>query len=383
MRRLAIIAAAGAALVASAGPAAAEPSPVSVDDVTPELAEDDAGGFTVELQVTNLTDTSISNVAISLSGDGVDQNCEPSVGPGVLPAASKTKVTVAIQAVCGDGEDGFDFELTAGGATVPISAEAPKDDRDPDWGQLWAFAIALGGGALLFIVLALVWEKPANTPGFELWVKLDYLDATWSFKESWATNATAAATILTGVFGANEVVTSLLGEDAEQSIALATVGSAVAVALVAASVLFVQAARTADGASTLRVWGLLVAATVTFGATAGELWIVYQTAESLDLGGPVEGAVLTTAAVVALLLLIAYSWVSTLSTLRIGSTEPDAEPEVESDTDRLAAAVRALAGAFGVTDPASIPEESLNVVMRYLNVRGSKPVQRVRRSAIL
>ena len=129
-----------------------------------------------------------------------------------------------------------------------------------------------GGLVAAMFVLYLWWDGPGDDdrrPSTEL----QYLDAGWSFKDSWVTNVTDAGGVLTGIFGSSDTVTAILGEDAESAVALATVGAAVAIAFVSAGPIVLTATKKKGK---LLVWGFLAAAAVTLTGAGGELWIVYR-----------------------------------------------------------------------------------------------------------
>lgn len=75
-----------------------------------------------------------------------------------------------------------------------------------------------------------------------------------------------------------------LGEDAESSIALATVGAAIAVSFIAAGGLLVLATKTKGGKS-FTIAGFAAAASLTLVGAFGELWVVWKSATNFDLGG--------------------------------------------------------------------------------------------------
>ncbi len=145
-----------------------------------------------------------------------------------------------------------------------------------EWSALVAFAIALGVLSVAALIGLRQSRLKLNTP-------LPHLESSWSFGESWATNVTLAASILTGVFGSSEVVTSLGGESGKGPAALATVGAAVAASFVAAGSLIVLSSKTKD--EHLSVGGLVAAAAVTLAGGFGEIWVLFRAGEKLDLGG--------------------------------------------------------------------------------------------------
>ncbi len=172
---------------------------------------------------------------------------------------------------------------------------------------------------------------------------LRYLESTWSFKESWASNVTVAAGLIAGIFGSSDVVTNLVGDNGKSSVALATVGAAVAAALVAAGPLIVASSKTKD--DYLSVGGLLAASAVTLAGGFGEIWVLFRAGERLNLGGWQDAAAVM--AVLAGLLLAWYALRSTPAVIRSGQKEPPMPPP----SDTLTAAkmiVEALRGAPGV-----------------------------------
>jgi hypothetical protein len=173
---------------------------------------------------------------------------------------------------------------------------------------------------------------------------LTYLEATWSFKDSWVSNVTIGAGLLTGIFGSSDVVKELLGEDAERSVALATVGAAVAAAFIAAGPLVLHALKTGDG-DHFTVFGLLAASAVTLAGAVGELWIMFRTGEKLEVDG-LEDKIWVPLGLAAALLIL-YAFRTLRATLERGITEPDDPPD--SDTIKAAKMiVRALLQREGV-----------------------------------
>lgn len=204
-----------------------------------------------------------------------------------------------------------------------------------EWSALVAFPVA---AVVLVIVAAvyLLWRKERpNTP-------LKYLESTWSFKESWATNVTLAAGVISAIFGSLEVVTALVGEHGKSSAALAIVGAAVAASFVAAGSLIVLASKTKE--EHLSVGGLLAASAVTLAGGFGEVWVLFRAGERLDLAGWQDAAGVIAA--VAALLLVWYAVRSIPAVIANGKKEPIPEP-----SDTLAAAkmiVEAIKAVPGV-----------------------------------
>jgi len=189
---------------------------------------------------------------------------------------------------------------------------------------------------------------------------LKYLDATYDFKESLVSNITAFGAVLTGIFGSTDVIEAAFGEDAKAEIGLATVGAAIAVALIAAGTIFPLALKTPDGKS-FTVRGVLLGASVTLGGAAGQLWVTTWTGIELDLGS-VARPLLLVSFVLALALLIAYARTALVATLNHGVTPPKEEP-----SDAIAAAqliVKALSAMDNVNESA-VNEALQGVRERY------------------
>ena len=138
-------------------------------------------------------------------------------------------------------------------------------------------ALALGAALILWKKV----KRSIDTP-------LEYLGGTWSFKDSWVSNVTVAAGLLTGLFGSTEVVNAILGDETDSAVALATVGAAIAVALIASAPLILEATKVkvaakveaeavpkgkvGPGKDYFSLGGLVAATVVALAAAFGELW---------------------------------------------------------------------------------------------------------------
>jgi hypothetical protein len=307
---------------------------VTIDDAAPSLKSGSGGSMTAALGFTNLTDGDLTLAVAAPATAGA--NCKPRLDAANIPKAQHQAVTVTIPPQCKvDDKQGITFTMTASGAATPVSFDvtaAPKPADKPNWDALWAFVIAL---AALVVAAGLAWLF--GTRG-----ELKFLEATWSLKDSWASNVTIAAGLLTGIFGSSEVVKALLGDDVDRSIALATVGAAVAAAFIGAGPLLLLATKTREGS--VRIGGLLFASALTLTGAYGELWTVYASGHQLDLGGWEDWLFLP--AIAAGLLLMAYTITSLRETIHRGQTRPKTKP---SETIRAAQMiVRALAAGASV-----------------------------------
>ncbi|HEX5928400.1 MAG TPA: hypothetical protein VFY48_03315 [Solirubrobacterales bacterium] len=322
---------AGALMLAAATPALGAQASVIVDSREIQLTEADRG-WTTEVGITNLLDREI-DLEIPFLGEG----CLPRIQDGKLRVAEHRTVEIKIPPKCDAGEKGLVFYLataTPAGPPFPIEMVAAplEEEEEPSWAALWTF---LGA----FLVLA-----AAATVYLRLWRKekrktaLEHLGATWSFKESWVSSVTVAGGLLTGIFGSSEVVKAVLGEEVDSAVALATVGAAISLALLAAAPLILEATKVLVvdpkkpnelGAEHPSLAGLSLAYAVTLAAAFGELWVVAASASRLDLGGSEDWMPWLLAGLGTLLLAV-YGVRNFKRTIKVGTTEP--APAPDSDT---------------------------------------------------
>jgi hypothetical protein len=327
------LAAIALSLLAAASASAAGVS-VTLDDAKPAL-EQDGNAFKVGLGLTNLTDQ-----AVTLSVDSV----RPAPAKGCTVQFDKTATVelapaahaaphVTYSAGCDVPKQGVAFTVkTSGGPAQQFDIEAaPKPDPAPDWDTLWSFAAALGASLIVLWLLLLVhWDQG---PG----AALTYLPTTWSFSDSWVSNITVLGGVFTGIVGTSDVVKAWTGAEAGQSIALATVGAGVAAGFIGLGAIVLQSTRTGDA---FTAGGLITAAAVTLAGAYGELYVVWQSGERLELGGWEHRLKY---AVVAVMVLLAIYAVRTMrATLDTGTTKPK-PTHLKISPDGVAAAVIAAA----------------------------------------
>jgi hypothetical protein len=205
-----------------------------------------------------------------------------------------------------------------------------------EWSALVAFPVALVVCAVVALVyLFAILKVEPNAP-------LAHLESSWTFGESWATNVTLAAGLLSGLFGSSEVVTALVGENGKASSALATVGAAVAASFVAAGSLIVLASKT-EQEEHLSVGGIVGAAAVTLAGGFGEIWVLFRAGERLDLGGWQDAAGVIAAAAA---LLLAWYAVRSVPAVVNNGKEPAAPKPSETLTaaHMMAGAIKAMPG---------------------------------------
>jgi hypothetical protein len=397
--------------------AVAAPVSVVIDDRSAELDEAD-DGWSVSLGFTNLTD---DDVDISVAAGGSrDDGCDLVALPDRLPPSQRTDVKVTVSAGC-DAVGGIDLKVTAeAGATVTtfdVKAAAPDEGERPPWAALWAFPIFLIAFAVAAPGLFFAWNAWRKEKDYKPFTPLQYLDPSWSFKDSWVSNVTIAAGLLTGIFGSSETLKAIIGDEAENSIAAAIVGAAIAAAFVGAGPIVLQstmrrpepekndgspqptdapavelppqpkaapAVRSPSqpkGAPAVTVAGLLLASGTTLAGGFGELWVVFQVARRLDMGGFEDRVWLPVAA--AMGLLAVYAWRSTSHALQDGVTQPPAAPPSDeiAGATIIAKAIESLGDGEFVDVKGTLEE----LAKTPLGVPGTSPgdTPSRRRSAIL
>lgn len=315
-RALAALALVASGAAASIGLVWAEQSPVFVDKTSITISPA-TGGWTGSLDFTNLTDQVVSLTVATVNPPS--PACTVTVDPTSLPAAKHTSVTVTVPAACSVGDSGITFTVDAGTASFTLSATKSPGGGPPDWNALWAFAAAFGA-ALIVSILILTARRQSP------YGQLPYLDQTWSFSDSWVSNITVIGGLFTGIFGSSDVVKAL-GTDADSAVALATVGAAIAAALIAASGILVVASKWKNE---ITAGGLLVSCSLTVAGAAGELYTVFDGGRFLNLGGWQNRLAYPLA--VSLLLLGVYAVRSMINILNQGTTRPPDPPPSDTIT---------------------------------------------------
>ncbi|HEX2084770.1 MAG TPA: hypothetical protein VHF89_03735 [Solirubrobacteraceae bacterium] len=303
--------------------AVAAPATVAIDSRAPKLAEADGGGYTASLGFTNLTDAD-APLAVTATGD---PGCEPTLDKPKVPAAEKVTAKLTIPAECTLPGDRFKAVVTAGAARFDVqSARSKEAADDPEWDDLVVFPLLLGLFLLAALLLFAYWAM-TDDESHSLREPLDQLDATWSFADSWVSNVTVVAALLTGIIGSSDVLTAVVGEEAGGALALATVGAAIAAALIAAGPIALVICKRGKAYT---VGGMLLAASIVLAGAAGQLWITYRAGASLDLGGAEDYLVYGTALAFGMLFL--YGVRSVHELLEAGTTEPKKARKKASDT---------------------------------------------------
>lgn len=192
-------------------------------------------------------------------------------------------------------DDAFEFEIDAdppgevGGfsaASLRLVAGPGPSAGNPGWDSLWAFPIALVAAvALALALMPTITRRVPSAVSSGRWglgTKLN-LDKSWTFKDSWVSNVTIGAGVLTGVLASSDAMTALFGDDAGAARALAAVSAAVAAAFIAAGPLIARSTKSRDDKFT--VGGLLAASIVTLAGALGEVWVIFRLASGIDFAG--------------------------------------------------------------------------------------------------
>lgn len=342
-------------LLASAATAA--PAAVTIDSTKPTLADKDGGGWTTALGFTNLTK---GKLILSVSPAAVtDAGCMPKVDSGDLAPSTHTDVSVTLNPGCTVADNGITLlaAVSSPGSTSPAEvftvSAAPKPRNGIVWDPLRAFPIAfvslLAAGLIFFVI----WDA-TDDQDHRISEQLRYLEATWSFKDSWVSNITVGAALLTGVFGSTDVVAPLLGTDGKDAVALATVGAAVAAAFVGAGPILLAACKKGG---VVTVGGLFAASALTLTGAAGEIYTVYASARLLDLGGWEDRIYIL--AIIAAALLAVYAVRTLHEVLEQGTTPP---PSV-APSDAIVAAKMVVAALQAKAD---IAEERVTAALELI-----------------
>jgi len=256
--------------------------------------------------------TALASPAVTVLSRARQPGCTATVSPQTVAPNAWTSVAVTLSG-CTLSDGAFSAVVKVGTATLG-AVEVAAATTNPHWSYLYAFPL------LLVVYLAFLgWatlRRWRPTPGQDsLWAylrsPLPQLGSGWSVTESWAANLTVAAAALAGIFGSGSVVTAIFGSTDDPVYALTTVAAAIAVAVAAAAPLAVGAAK--DNGYVTRL-GLLAGATLTVGATSGELVVIALAVRQLDLGG-VQSPLALLGGVLGLALLATYAYRAVDSTL--------------------------------------------------------------------
>lgn len=342
-----------AGLWIGAGAASADSTDYVLTSAKPTINEED-GEPTVALTLINLTD---QEATVTLSTTEGGDNCKPSQEE--LAARQEEKLTFTLDG-CDFGKDNtvgiaVDVEGTPFDVTGKIDETA-----EPDWGLLWIYQRSLAGGVVL-VLLGWIWFALSPPKGLAKKRKvgpatpLPYLGASWSFKDSWAANVTLVSAAFTGLFGSSDLLKSVTGEEAPSTLALITIASAIAVALVGLGPLVLQTTR--NDKSQVYAGGLFASAALAVGASGGLALIIVRSVAPAVKGS--AETILSAGAWLALILLALYAVTSVRQNLTKGLTKPPDE-ETDLTDEQKQAIVDALSAKLGASiTPQKLRDEVL------------------------
>ncbi|MGI8685756.1 MAG: hypothetical protein ACR2MO_11840 [Acidimicrobiales bacterium] len=336
----------------------------------------------LDIGISNLTSSVLTASAEALD----DRACSLTPTPGTIAGGRRAKLKLTVGLDCAIPKDGIRFAMTASTptgqvSTTPLTAvPVPPSDDDPPWGILRTFpALLLGLFAVAVLWLA-IWDSRAPVGQNRAFrTPLAQLDKAWSFKDNWVSNVTVGAGLLTGVLGSSEVVKAVLGRDAERAMAVATVGSAVALAFIGAGPIVLLSTQTKGGKS-ISAGGLLLAAAVTLTGALGQIAVIAVSGSRLDLGGMERYVAIPAAAATVLLLLYAYR------TLRDVLDQGVAVPPTPELSDTIKAAtmiVAALTAAARDSVDETVVRQQIAAFDIDLSTLTTSPGDSVRRTALL
>jgi hypothetical protein len=330
MSRFALLIALLVALLLPAGARAADATFV-LDGTTTTLTPMAGGkGWTAKVGLTNLTRGAVTGTVASAAG-----GCALTVANGLatftVPASQHTDLTIHVPASCtrAAGEDGLAFTVAGpDGASLGVIASLAAKATPFAWNPFIAFLVALGV-ALAWVSTIYEWWRRHGGKGRPngLFAALAGLDKSWSFSDSWVSNLTAAAGLVTVGLGSSDALETLLGDAGKTTLGAATVAGAVALALTGAAGVVVLSFKRA-AADGVAVGGLLGGAWLAFAAALGQIWTVSLLLSKVDLG-TVGYWVVIGGAVAATLLLGWYAWASLRDFLTAG-TKPPPVPGVKA-----------------------------------------------------
>jgi hypothetical protein len=306
--------------------------------VSPEANLTEGDTPTTSYTLINLTDQS---AIVTSTTTEAGPHCKVTPEPEVLPAHQQQQVILTLHDCDLPAGETVGIVLKAGDTSFPVTAK-PQAAPHPVWGTLQVFMWTPLVG-LVAVLAGFAWfrRSPGPVPDdvSPVWfaAPLPQLGATWSFKDSWASNVTLVSAVFTGLFGTSDLLKSVTGGEAPSAFAVITLASAIGLALIGVAPLVLQTLR--NGKSQVLVGGLLISAAIAVGASGGLVIAIARSVSSL-ITGTAQVAV-TVGAVIGCALLLAYAATSVRQNLITGLTPPP--PPTPPATDaQLTAAVNAL-----------------------------------------
>lgn len=304
------------------------------------------GDATIEDNVVtvDLATTRSSDVTLSADpSDDEDDNCEIDPTPERLRADGVQSISFTLADTCDVGDEGFSFVITATSArgnavgTLDITANESAP-ASTDWGPLWMGLICGTIAAFITVLIAVLWSLRTRKD-FKPNRPLESLGADWSFSESWASNITVGATIVTAVLASSDALTAVIGEEPTAALGICAVGAALSVALAAAGGLVNNASKSKKVEGVPTALGVVLAAFFTLTAVFSEAGTVAFAAMDLKWGvddfWPRAGLTLATT-------LLVWYGIRSLSGMLAAADPEDEEDEEDPSVEALADIARAI-----------------------------------------
>ena len=313
------------------------------DDDHVQLATGDKGKLTAAVVLINNGPTEV-DVTARLAGNNPD-GCEVD---GERKLEGYRQGTLGLVFIGCPADRNMRLVIVAAQQKFVIVTDAP-DGSVPDLSVLLAFLVAFALAIVVMLAAYAPWRLAKNTSRPRTWtMTLPGLAATWTFKDSWAANATVITAAFTGLFGTEELSTALLGDHATAVLATALVAAAISVGLAGLSPMVVQVFRRwtpKDGEipAGLHVTpaGLVLGGMVTFAATSGQLAVIVILLIKAEFA---PAWIILFVGGLAGVLLVVYAITSTVQNLRVGSVPPEAE-KTTTTTGEAATVRTTVAGA--------------------------------------
>ncbi len=330
-------------------------SPKALAAVAPPLFIVDEGPY-------EPTDDELTIDVINLSGEALTLELEGAecggTDPERVPGHTSGQVTFELAPGC-DVDDPVPVAVvgTSGDATdtIEITLTAADDDEESDFAPLAGFAIGVGAALVLTLgALVMACGKPTRA---EMGEQMRWLDAKWSFDESWAATTGLAAALFTGLFGATDVLAELLGKDADVTVAI--VAAATSAGLVGAAPMLLAMFQT-EGQHTR--WGVSLGTWCVLSAHIGLILTLVLMLHGDEVTGAASKAIGAGAIV-----LLAFYTVRTLPSV-LTKPPPDDGPAEKSDEvaalEKIAAAINRAASTSAAALPGHVPSPTVQAPQR-------------------
>jgi hypothetical protein len=302
------------------------------DDATFERTLGTGGDETTDIVLSNPTSKRVHVYAVRQGG--TIESCQPDSKRLTIPRQQEKTFSIKFSNCPKEDDPNVNFILadkpengTNVLGTKILKTTPPTAAATPDWSVFLYFAWSAIVGLILVLIAYRTWDKvstedPAH-PKPKWGDGLPGLSSSWSFQDSWASNATVVAALFAGLFNATDVTTTLLGDEAKNVTTVVAVAVAFGVGLTTLAPLVLQACRTVDDSlPTMR--GIVAAGTLTLAGTGGELWVTIITVHNTKA---MNHGWLLLAGIVGSALIAVYAITTTWQSISTGVIDPNAEDD--------------------------------------------------------